>query len=84
MDPQQVNQPEIVAFLIEKSKTYYHQWQLKNRDKIKEYNKRNYEKRKASLNAPIICECGLSSITKHLSRHQQSQRHKDLMASKKN
>lgn len=53
--------------------------QLKNNPNL---HKERYEKYKHINNQKILCECGLESSRKHLSRHKTSKIHHDLLSNK--
>lgn len=54
----------------------------KHKDYYKQYREENKEKLYAKRSVVIECECGLNTTKLHKHRHEQTQRHKDLMEKK--
>jgi hypothetical protein len=56
-----------------------------NRDKINEYERKNYYKNREKINEKkkekIVCECGAETTKSHLSRHCKSSKHLEYLKS---
>lgn len=77
---------EITKLQKEKNAIKNKLWKQKNKEHTSEYNKANYQENKehikAKRNELFECECGISCLKTHKSRHLKSKYHINFMEAK--